>query len=345
MGDVWHAYKKDTNEAYAIKIVEKAAAATNAERVVEEKEILASMDNPFVIRMHWAFQDDSCVYLVLEHAVGGDLDSVMRNFHLGGMSEDRTRFYIAEILLALEYLHEMGIIVRDLKPANCLTTASGHVKLADFGHSTRQSDTGQSSPRSICKSLDRINQEPASDTCSDGTGCVGTPEYMAPETLLDQSTTKLVDYWSLGIIMYELIFACSPWGDYEGSDCVDLFYSIITQPVCFPDEEVGDTSSDDGEVQPGRCSKRASAAATDLIVGLLEKDPANRPGGFEVKAHVFFNLPGSELDWAAARRGELVPPIRELPYRKLQRHGSPSPLDAEAPARGSPIWFLRHKPS
>ena len=190
------------------------------------------------------------MYLVLEHAVGGDLDSVMRNFHLGGMSEDHTRFYIAEILLALEYLHEMSIIVRDLKPANCLTTASGHVKLADFGHSTRQSDTGQSSPRSICKSLDRIKQEPASDTCSDGTGCVGTPEYMAPETLHDQATTKLVDYWSLGIIMYELIYACLPWGPCESSDCVDLFFNIITKPVPLT-HEVSGVSSYEGK-QDGR---------------------------------------------------------------------------------------------
>ena len=349
MGDVWHAKRKNTNETYAIKTIEKTTEVAHTERVCVEREILASVNSPFVIQMHWAFEDDSCVYFVLEHAVGDDLGSVMRNFHPDGMSEDHARFYIAEILLALEYLHRIGIILRDLKPANCLTTASGHIKLADFGHSTQQSDI---SPTSVCRSLDRINQEPVSASCSDGADCVGTPEYMAPETLQDQTTTKMVDYWSLGIIMYELIYACLPWGPCESSDCVDLFFSIITKPVPLT-HEVSGVSSDEGKMeggaivhtQPRRRCKRVCAAATNLIIGLLEKDPANRAGTDEagIKAHRFFNMPGSALDWAAARRGELVPPTRKLPYCSLQTSSSQTPPETEALARGSPILFLRNR--
>ena len=117
MGDVWHAYKKDTDESYAVKTIAKAAD-TNIDLLVEEREILVSVNNPFVVRLHWAFQDDSHVYFVLEHAKGGDLHSVMHNFYPGGMAESHARFYVAETLLALEYLHGLGIVVRDLKPSN-----------------------------------------------------------------------------------------------------------------------------------------------------------------------------------------------------------------------------------
>jgi serine/threonine protein kinase len=119
---------------------------------------------------------------------------------------------------------------------------------------------------------------------------------MAPETLQDQATTKMVDYWSLGIIMYELIYACLPWGPCESSDCVDLFFNIITKPVPLTHEVRGvSVSSDEGKtegdavvhIQLRRRCRRVYTAATDLIIGLLEKDPADRTGADEagIKAH------------------------------------------------------------
>jgi serine/threonine protein kinase len=295
MSKVWHAYRKNTSEAYAIKAIEKTVA-TSFQRVAEERSILELVDNPFVIRMYWTFQDNSHVYFVLEHAEGGDLVSVMQNFHSSGMSEDHARFYIAEILLALEYLHGMGIVVRDMKPANCLTTRVGHIMLTDFSHSIQLLDTGTHS---------RSNNEP---NCGDQNECIGTPEYMAPETVQEHGLTKMVDYWSLGIMLYELIFAHLPWGSCGGIEELDvthLFYSIITQPVCFPDGE--------GEGEGG-----VSVAAKAPITGLLNKDPSKRMGNgaADVKAHRFFNQPGEELDWATARRGGLVPPPRHLPWKE-----------------------------
>jgi serine/threonine protein kinase len=282
-----------------------------------EREILASSNNPFVVRMHWSFESNSSAYFILEHAEGGDLLSVMDNFYRRGMPEDHTRFYIAEILLALEYLHSMNVVVYDLKPSNCLTTMLGHIKLADFSHSKIV----------LGETLDDIS-------------CAGTPEYIAPETLQEQDSTKMVDYWSLGIMLYEMLFSLLPWGSGEDSDFDELFFRVLTQPVSFPDDEdVGEGGEDTGIRSTGRGGSGSgggggggeegaemvadgsevhvpvSAAASGLITALLEKEPSSRlgtdPAG--VKAHMFFNLPGEELDWAKARRGELVPPPREIP--------------------------------
>ena len=245
--------------------------------------------------------------------------SVMHQFHPHGMSEDHARFYIAEILLALEYLHTMDIHVRDVKPANCLTTAAGHILLADFGHSKWLGDNNLQS-----------GNEPTGGEPSHGDDCcVGTQEYMAPETLHQQvEAGKMADYWSVGIILYELMHAHLPWGprgDTE-AEVQDLFFRILTQPVSFPDDEDEYTSSDDelaGDVrlvlvQPrpsDRPRRGVSVAARAFVTGLLEKDPSARVGNdvAAVKAHAFFTQPGAELDWGAALRGELVPPPRELP--------------------------------
>jgi serine/threonine protein kinase len=321
MGVVWHAHRKNTNETYAIKSIQKSTD-TQIERVLQERAILTSVNNPFVMKMHWAFQDDSHIYFVLEHAKGGDLSVVTNTFHPGGMSEGHARFYIAEILLALEYLHTMNIVVRDLKPANCLTTASGHIMLTDFSHSKWLLHTGTGdSQASDYRPLDGSNNQQADDDFSDEDDCAGTPEYLAPEVLVDQAVTKMVDYWSLGIILYELIYARLPWGSCADKAVVDLFYSIITHPLCFTDGEDTDcniSTNDEmagGAVCTPKTRSRVSAVAKDLMTRLLEKDPATRIGSnmAEVKAHTFFNQPGSELDWAAAQRGELVPPPREIP--------------------------------
>jgi serine/threonine protein kinase len=259
----------------------------------------------------------------------------MHNFYPGGMAESHARFYVAETLLALEYLHGLGIVVRDLKPSNCLTTETGHIMLADFGHSKRLSGNN----------IERSNNEQ-----DDGAGsaqCVGTPEYMAPETLQDQPTNKMGDYWSLGIILYELVFACLPWGscaDTGTGEVEALFFSMLTQPVGFPDEEedgIGIGIGIGAGVGAQPPTARVSEAARSLITGLLEKDPSNRLGAdvAGIKAHTFFNQPGRELDWAAARRGELVPPPRELPVAT----GTATPSE-NLPRRGNPAQWLRVRP-
>jgi serine/threonine protein kinase len=324
MGEVWQAHRKDTGEWYAIKTIAKTAS-TVVDRLIEEREILASVNNPFVIRLHWVFQDDSRVYFVLDHAKGGDLLSVMHNFHPGGMSESHARFYFAEILLALEYLHGMGIVVRDLKPSNCLTTETGHIMLTDFGHSER-----------LPGNIDRSNNE--HDNGVGSAQCVGTPEYMAPETLQDHPATKMGDYWSLGITLYELMFACMPWGSRADTGIEDLFFEILTQPVFSADEE-NDGIGAGARAQPP--TTQVSEAARHLITRLLEKDPSNRLGAdvASVKAHTFFNQPGLEMDWAAAQRGELVPPPRELPLTAVA-----APASENLPRRGTPVQWLRVKP-
>ena len=160
---------------------------------------------------------------------------------------------------------------------------------------------------------------------------------------------RIVDYWSLGIILYELIYSRLPWGSSESIDIVDLFYSIMTQPVWFPAFEDGEPRSSDGEEITGgvevqveeqkKISGPVSEAATGIIAALLEKQPSSRLGGVvaQVKAHAFFNQRGSELDWAAARRGELVPPTRELPPLKSASTAVPRLHPQTASARWSKI--------
>jgi microtubule-associated serine/threonine kinase len=164
MGIVWRARRKNTNERYAIKVIEKQSVE-DIDSVIAEREILAEMNHPFVVQMYWAFQDEKRVYFVLEYANGGDLHSVIQNFYPDGMDEDRVRFYIVEILLAVEYLHSKDIVVRDLKPSNCLTTEAGHVKLTDFGHSLRLAKQ---------KDNNSAEEEDFGDEDEDS-NCVGTP--------------------------------------------------------------------------------------------------------------------------------------------------------------------------
>ncbi len=177
------------------------------ERTKTERKVLAMADHPFIMKLHFAFQSNEKLFLVLDYCAGGELF-----FHLSRhrrFSEKWTRFYTAELLLALGHLHSHGIIYRDLKPENVLLDSDGHVKLGDFG----LAKTGINHPFQGAVSR------------------VGTPEYMAPEILQQQGHGFCVDYWGLGMLTFEMMTGLPPW---YTTDRQKLFKRLIHAPLDIP---------------------------------------------------------------------------------------------------------------
>lgn len=178
-------------------------------RTRTERKVLSMVDHPFIMKLHFAFQTENKLFIVLDYCAGGELF-----FHLSRhkrFSEGWTRFYTAELLLALEHLHSRGIIYRDLKPENILLDSQGHVKLGDFG-------------------LAKLNVRHA---CEGAKSRVGTPEYMAPEVIQKQSHGFTVDYWGLGMVTYEMMTGLPPWYTEDRSK---IFKRLLRDPLVFPSD-------------------------------------------------------------------------------------------------------------
>ncbi|TPX40195.1 hypothetical protein SeLEV6574_g06740 [Synchytrium endobioticum] len=185
-GKVYLVRLRDTGRVFAMKVLKKASIVVHSkmhEHTQNERTILEEVQHcPFIVNLHYAFQTADKLYLVLQYACGGELFT-----HLGieGMfSEEQASFYIAELVLALDHLHQLGIIYRDLKPENCLLDAEGHILLTDFGLSKTSLEA-----KTIC----------------------GTVEFMPPEIILEQSYDKSVDFWALGIMTFNLLTGAGPF--------------------------------------------------------------------------------------------------------------------------------------
>lgn len=208
-GKVVLVQKKASRKLYAMKILDKANVVkrkqvdhTNTERVV-----LGTIDYPFIVRLHYAFQNSRKLYFVLDFCGGGELF-----FHLSRMkkfSEHITRFYCSEIALALDHLHKHEIIYRDLKPENILLDSEGHVKLADFGLAKTGVTSSVQGANSLC----------------------GTPEYLSPEVLNRQGHGFGVDWWNLGMVTYEMMTGLPPW---YTTDRRKLFERLRKASLKFP---------------------------------------------------------------------------------------------------------------
>jgi serine/threonine protein kinase len=184
-GKVLLVRKKMTEKLYAMKILEKSLIRLNKQEdhTMTERAILEKIDHPFIVKLYYAFQTSQRLYLITEFMQGGDYFYHLRRERR--FSEEKTRFYMAEIVLALEYLHNNKYIYRDLKPENVLLGLDGHVKLTDFGLSKL---TSGDKAYTIC----------------------GTAEYLAPEILLEKGYDKTVDWWSLGVLTFESLTGFSP---------------------------------------------------------------------------------------------------------------------------------------
>jgi protein-serine/threonine kinase len=186
-------------------VQKKEVAHTLGERNILVRT--ATTDSPFIVGLKFSFQTPTDLYLVTDYMSGGELF-----WHLqkeGRFEEDRARFYIAELILALEHLHNHDIVYRDLKPENILLDANGHIALCDFG-------------------LSKANLAANATT---NTFC-GTTEYLAPEVLLDdQGYTKMVDFWSLGVLVFEM---CCGWSPFYAEDTQQMYKNIAFGKVKFP---------------------------------------------------------------------------------------------------------------
>ncbi|EDV19626.1 uncharacterized protein TRIADDRAFT_51134 [Trichoplax adhaerens] len=264
-GKVMLAREKASGEIFAVKILKKEVIVAKDEvaHTLTENRVLQNCRHPFLTELKYSFQTKDRLCFVMEYVNGGELF-----FHLSReriFTEDRTRFYGAEITLALKYLHERNIVYRDLKLENLLLDKEGHIKIADFG---------------LCK-------EQISFGATTTTFC-GTPEYLAPEVLDDNDYGRSVDWWGLGVVMYEMMCGRLP---FYNKDHEVLFELILMEDIKFP--------------------SRISERARSLLGGLLTKDPKKRLGGGvrdaeEVTEHEFFE----EINWQDLYDRKISPPFK-----------------------------------
>ncbi|KAF7666358.1 hypothetical protein LDENG_00109410 [Lucifuga dentata] len=279
-GAVYLVRHLETRQRFAMKKINKQnlILRNQIQQAFVERDILTFAENPFVVSMFCSFETRRHLCMVMEYVEGGDCATLLKN--IGALPVEMARMYFAETVLALEYIHNYGIVHRDLKPDNLLITSMGHIKLTDFGLS-------KMGLMSLTTNLYEGHIEKDAREFLDKQVC-GTPEYIAPEVILRQGYGKPVDWWAMGIILYEFLVGCVP---FFGDTPEELFGQVITDDIVWPEGDEG-----------------LPVDAQHLISSLLQTNPLVRlgtGGAFEVKQHSFF----TEVDWNSLLRqkAEFIP--------------------------------------
>lgn len=205
-------------------------------RALAEQEILATSNHPFIVTLYHSFQSEDYLYLCMEYCSGGEFFRALQTRPGKCIPEDEARFYAAEVTAALEYLHLMGFIYRDLKPENILLHQSGHIMLSDFDLS-KQSGPGGKPTMIMGKNGASTSSLPTIDTKSciadfRTNSFVGTEEYIAPEVIKGSGHTSAVDWWTLGILIYEMLYGTTP---FKGKNRNATFANILREEIPFPE--------------------------------------------------------------------------------------------------------------
>ena len=253
----------EDNKYYALKMMKKAAIVRNKQlaHIQNEVKILSRIKSDFVVDFHGLFQDDNNIYMVMEYVQGGELFSHLRR--KGKFTEEEAKFFICELISSVEYLHKLLIAHRDIRPENLLIKSDGHVCLADFGFA-------------------KIVPEQTHTLC-------GNPEYIAPEVISGKGHGRAVDYWQLGILLYEMLYGHPP---FFGENPFVVYQLILKGRVKFSAATI------------------VGVPAKNLIKGLLVIDRKSRlgsgSGGLRsLKTQLFF----LGIGWESVSKRLLVPPF------------------------------------
>lgn len=288
---------KDAGTLYAMKVLKKATLKIKDRvRSTNERKILADVGHAFIVKLHYAFQTPGKLYLILDFLRGGDLFTRLSKEVM--FTEEDVKFYLAELALALNHLHSLGIIYRDLKPENILLDENGHIALTDFGLSKQPLDGSKT--YSFC----------------------GTVEYMAPEIVNRKGHDFAADWWSFGVLMYEMLTGNLP---FHGQSRQETMNQILRSKLGMPEN--------------------LSPEAQALLRALFKRNPQNRlgagPNGInDIKSHCFF----STIDWARLEKKEVRPPFipavsRDDAFYFDVEYTSKSPRDSP----GGPISASAHE--
>ncbi|KAJ7961064.1 Serine/threonine-protein kinase [Quillaja saponaria] len=261
---VYQVRRKGTSEIYAMKVMrkDKIVEKNHAEYMKAERDILTKIEHPFIVQLRYSFQTKYRLYLVLDFVNGGHL--FFQLYNQGLFREDLARIYAAEIVSAVSHLHENGIMHRDLKPENILVDADGHVMLTDFGLAKQFEENTRSN--SLC----------------------GTVEYMSPEIILGKGHDKVSDWWSVGILLFEMLTGKPP---FTGGNRWKIQQKIVKDKIKLP--------------------AYLSSEAHSLLKGLLHKEPSKRlgsghMGSEDIKQHKWFK----PINWKKLDAREIQPSFR-----------------------------------
>jgi len=261
-GKVSLVYNEELKRYFAMKSLKKdyIKKYQQTKHTKEERKIMEKIDYPFISKLYYAFQTKKSLFMITEFMAGGEM---FHHLHeCGHFDENRARFYIAELVLAIDHLHKNNILYRDLKPENILLDEIGHIKLTDFGLSKIMNDIEKDKTYTVC----------------------GTPIYVAPEVLSGRGYNKLVDWWSLGVLLYEFLAGYSPFREMKNRIDLNIYKKKLKQ-----DPLISDT-------------------AFNLIKNLCKTNASERLGKnvSEIKSHKFFE----DIDWIKLEKKQITPPFK-----------------------------------